>query len=122
VKVLIVDDSETLRSQLKKALNSIGLEVIEAADGMLGVEAFQSSSDIKLIISDVNMPNMDGLTMCSEIVTLPTGSSIPILMLTTEANLEMKTKGKQIGVKAWVTKPFNEEKLILAVKKLIGLN
>ncbi|MFZ4404833.1 MAG: response regulator [Pseudobdellovibrionaceae bacterium] len=120
-KVLVVDDSDTLRAQLTKTLVGAGIEIVEAADGVLGLSAFTSDPDIKLVISDVNMPNMDGLTMCSKLVELPNGKTTPIIMLTTESNADMKEKGKAIGVKAWVTKPYQDDKLIMAVKKLLGI-
>lgn len=120
-KVLIVDDSDTLRAQLKKTLEGAGIAVVEAADGVQGLSVFSANKDIKLVVSDVNMPNMDGLTMCSKLVALPGGNAIPIIMLTTESNNDMKEKGKQIGIKAWVTKPYQDDKLVIAIKKLMGM-
>lgn len=120
-KVLIVDDSDSLRSQLKKVLQGASLDVVEAADGQLGLAALNSNTDVKLIICDVNMPNMDGITMCTKVSEDPKFNSIPIFMLTTETNTDMKEKGKQVGVKAWITKPYQDDKLLLAVKKMVGL-
>lgn len=120
-KILIVDDSESLRSQLKNLLEGAGFEIVEGADGQLGLDTLMTNKDVNLIISDVNMPNMDGVTMCSKISEDSSVNSIPIFMLTTESNTEMKEKGKKAGVKAWITKPFDDDKLVMAVKKILGM-
>ena len=119
-KILIVDDSETLRVQLKKLLENNGHTVVEGQDGLLGLEKLKANSDISLIICDVNMPNMDGITMVTKVSEDASMSKIPIFMLTTESNVEMKEKGKKAGVKAWVTKPYNDEKLIFAISKILS--
>lgn len=118
-KILIVDDSETLRSQLRKSLETASYQVIEAFDGQNGLEVIEQNKDIKLILCDVNMPRLDGLSMCQKVhVSLP---KLPIVMLTTEANPEMKAKGKEAGVIAWVTKPYDEAKLLQAVEKILKM-
>ena len=119
-KILIVDDSETLRSQLRKALEEAGPEVVEGYDGVNGLETLNSNPDVQLILCDVNMPEMDGLTMLGKVAENDSFNKIPIFMLTTESNADMKEKGKAVGVKAWVTKPFVPEKLLGAVKKVLG--
>jgi len=119
-KILIVDDSETLRSQLRKALEEAGHEVVEGYDGVNGLETLNSNPDVELILCDVNMPEMDGLTMLGKVSENDSFNKIPIFMLTTESNADMKEKGKAVGVKAWVTKPFVPEKLLGAVKKVLG--
>ncbi len=119
-KILVVDDSETLRTQLRKILEAKGHQVVEAENGVRGLEQFAAHDDLKLVFCDVNMPEMDGLTMCERIRdTMPT-RKVPIFMLTTESSKEMKLRGKDAGVMAWVTKPFVEEKLLMAVDKVAG--
>lgn len=120
-KILIVDDSESLRIQLKKALQAKGHTVCEGHDGKHGLEVLKANTDTKLIICDVNMPNMDGITMCSKVKEDSSISNIPIFMLTTESNAELKEKGKKVGVKAWVTKPFDEAKLLDGVAKILSM-
>jgi len=119
-KILLVDDSETVRTQVKKLLTSKGHLVVESVDGLKGLEALKGNKDIKLIICDVNMPNMDGLTMCSRVAADPTMRTIPIFMLTTEASADLKEKGKAAGVKAWLLKPYVEEKLIAVVDRILA--
>ncbi len=119
MKILIVDDSETLRTQLKKDLEGGGHQVLEAHDGLHGLEVLeQNKTEIKLIICDVNMPRMDGLSMCQKIHENPSVTKIPKIMMTTESSPEMKSKGKAAGVLAWVTKPYVAEKLLSVIGKL----
>ncbi len=120
-KVLIVDDSESLRVQLRKCLQAKGHVVCEGHDGKHGLEVLKENTDTKLIICDVNMPNMDGITMCSKVKEDASISKVPIFMLTTESNEELKEKGKKVGVKAWITKPFDENKLLDAVAKILSM-
>lgn len=118
-KILIVDDSETVRSELGKALRNGGHEIIEAVDGNDGLAKAKATPGLQLIICDVNMPGMDGLTMCVQIQTVPALKSLPIFMLTTEANPELKAKGKAAGVKAWMVKPFNAANILAAIPKVV---
>ena len=117
-KILVVDDSETLRSQLKKDLEQAGHTVMEAYDGVNGLEIIQANKDTNLILCDVNMPRMDGLTMCEKVREIPELLKTPIFMLTTESNPEMKTRGKAAGVIAWITKPYVAAKLLVAIDKI----
>ena len=119
-KVIIVDDSETIRSQLKKDLETAGFGVVEAVDGLDGFNMVKSNSDAKLIVCDVNMPKMDGVTMVQKIKS-DLSNTIPVIMLTTESNDEMRSKGKENGVVAWVVKPYKADKLIPAIKKIIEM-
>jgi two-component system chemotaxis response regulator CheY len=119
-KVLIVDDSETLRHQLKRDLEAAGHTVVEAVDGADGLEKFQGRQDLELILCDVNMPNMDGLTMVSKLAAALKAKNIPVFMLTTEASAEMKARAKESGVRAWITKPYIAEKLISAIQKVLS--
>jgi two-component system chemotaxis response regulator CheY len=117
-KVIVVDDSETLRFQLKKDLEGAGHNVVEAVDGADGLSKIQANPDVQLILCDVNMPNMDGLTMCSKVHQLESFKEVPIFMLTTEASAEMKARAKESGVRAWITKPYVADKLLQAVGKI----
>ncbi|MDH5182908.1 MAG: response regulator [Gammaproteobacteria bacterium] len=116
--ILIVDDSASLRQVVAIALKGAGYDVIEAGDGLEGLAQLDGRK-IHLIISDVNMPNMDGITMVTEVKKNANYKFTPIIMLTTESQDEMKAKGKAAGVKAWVVKPFKPEQMLDAVSKLI---
>jgi two-component system, chemotaxis family, chemotaxis protein CheY len=119
-KILIVDDSETLRTQLRSQLEESGYTVIEGHDGVDGLEKLTAQSTVDLIICDVNMPNMDGLTMVTKVRQNDAWKTIPILMLTTETSADMKAKAKEIGIRAWVTKPYVPEKLLMAIQKVLA--
>ncbi len=120
-KILIVDDSETLRIQLRKVLEGKDHEVVEACDGIKGLEALEANDGIQLVLCDVNMPEMDGLTMIERVHENSKFNTIPIFMLTTESSPEMKSRGKAAGVRAWVTKPFVDAKLLGAVEKITSM-
>ena len=119
--VMIVDDSETLRISVKKMLDGAGISHCEADNGQKGVDAFKGMQEVKLIITDYNMPEMDGITMVRKIRELAHGKDVNVFMLTTESSPDLKALGKEVGIKAWVTKPFNEEKLLAAIKKMLGM-
>lgn len=116
--ILVVDDSASLRQVISIALKGAGYDVIEGCDGKDGLTKL-SGAKIHLIISDVNMPNMDGLTMVQEIKKMPAYKFTPIVMLTTEAGADKKEIGKAAGVKAWMVKPFKPDQMLDAVSKLI---
>ena len=116
--ILIVDDSTTLRQVVSIALKGAGYDVLEASDGKDAL-AKLSGQKVHLIISDVNMPNMDGITFVSEVKKLPAYKFTPVIMLTTEAGEDKKAAGQAAGAKAWVVKPFKPEQLLTAVSKLI---
>ena len=115
-KILIVDDSKTIRQQLSITLNKGGYAVIEAEDGIDGLKKFDENSDIAMVISDVNMPNMGGMDMVEAMQKK--GVSVPIVMLTTEGSADLIARAKAAGVKGWLVKPFQPEQLISAVTKL----
>lgn len=117
--ILVVDDSDTVRVQLKKDLQSKGHVVVEAIDGVDGISKLQASEGIQLIIADVNMPNMDGLEMCTKIREDSKYRPIKIFMLTTEASALMKLKGVDAGVTAWIVKPYVAAKLLAAIDKVL---
>lgn len=120
MKLLIVDDSTMLRDMLSYALNDGGYnDITEAVDGVDGLNKAKDTI-FDLIISDVNMPNMDGITMVSEIRKLPEYNKIPILVLTTERTDEMKSKGKAAGATGWIVKPFVPDQLLKAVNIVLN--
>ncbi|AEP29769.1 response regulator [Brumicola nitratireducens] len=117
-KILVVDDSNSIRDMVSFTLKSAGFETAEAKDGLEGLTKAKSSS-FDLVISDVNMPNMDGITLCQELRKLPSFKFTPILMLTTESSTEMKMRGKAAGATGWLVKPFNPEKLLATIKRVV---
>jgi two-component system chemotaxis response regulator CheY len=117
-KVLIVDDSSSVRTVARMALRERGYEVIEASNGKEALEKLDSER-CHLVISDVNMPTMDGITLLKEIKRHPNYKFTPVIMLTTEAGEDKKQEGRAAGAKAWITKPFQPNVLIAAVSKLM---
>jgi two-component system, chemotaxis family, chemotaxis protein CheY len=117
-KILVVDDSSTVRNEVSGYLKSQGIDVDTAVDGVDGLAKIKRDSGLRLVLCDVNMPNMDGLTMVEKVKE--SGCSVSIIMLTTESNPSMKQRGKDAGVKGWIVKPFNGEAAIGGIKKLIG--
>lgn len=116
--ILVVDDSMSFRQVVGMALRGAGYDVIEGADGRHGL-SFLDGRKIHLIVSDVNMPVMDGISFATAAKQLPDYRFTPIIMLTTEAGAEMKERGKAAGVRAWIVKPFQPTVLLDAVSKLI---
>jgi two-component system chemotaxis response regulator CheY len=116
--VLIVDDSASLRQVVSIALKGAGYEVIEGIDGKDALSKLNGQK-VHLIVSDVNMPNMDGITLVKEVKKLPDYKFTPIIMLTTESEEGKKQAGQAAGAKAWIVKPFQPEQLLMAVSKLI---
>ncbi len=117
-KVLVVDDSNSIRDMVSFTLKSAGYETVEAKDGQDGLNKAKGTS-IDLVISDVNMPIMDGITLCQELRKLPSFKFTPILMLTTESSGDMKMRGKAAGATGWLVKPFNPEKLLATIKRVV---
>ena len=116
--ILVVDDSASLRQVVSIALKGGGYDVIEACDGKDGLTKLNGQK-IHLIISDVNMPNMDGLSFVKAAKQKPEYKFTPVIMLTTEAGDAMKQQGQAAGAKAWVVKPFQPAQMLTAVSKLI---
>lgn len=116
--ILIVDDSSSLRQVVSITLKGAGYSVIEACDGKDALTKLNGQK-IHLIISDVNMPNMDGITFVTEAKKLPAYKFTPIIMLTTEAGEAKKQAGRAAGARAWVVKPFQPAQILAAVSKLI---
>jgi len=117
-KILVVDDSATVRQQVGVALKSVGFEVIEAVDGADGIEKIASHSDLSLIVCDVNMPRMNGIEMIEKVKSQEKYASLPIIMLTTEGDPSLIKKAKAAGAKGWIVKPFKPDLLVGAAKKL----
>jgi two-component system, chemotaxis family, chemotaxis protein CheY len=117
--ILAVDDSASIRQMVAFTLKSSGYEVVDAVDGMDGLEKAKSKT-FNLILSDQNMPRMDGLTMIKTLRGMPQYKTVPILMLTTESSDAMKQQGRAAGATGWLVKPFDPQKLIEVVKKVIG--
>jgi two-component system chemotaxis response regulator CheY len=121
-KILVVDDSATLRASVTYTLRSAGFETIIAVNGADGIEklteAHRQGDTIGMIISDINMPVMDGITFIKEVKKTPF-RFLPILVLTTEAQEDMKLKGKQAGASGWLVKPFKPEQLVYVTKKFM---
>ena len=116
--ILIVDDSISIRQVVGMTLKANGFDVIEAVDGVDDLKKL-TGQKVHLIISDVNMPNMDGITLLKEIKQLPAYRFTPVVMLTTEGADEKKEQGRAAGAKAWIIKPFRPEQMLAAVNKLI---
>jgi two-component system, chemotaxis family, chemotaxis protein CheY len=116
-KILVIDDSETIRQQVKHALAATGYEIVEAVDGIDGLEKLRAVTDLDMALCDVNMPRMNGLDMIAEVQR--TGPKIPILMLTTEGQPSLIRRAREAGAKGWIVKPFKPELLVAAVTKLI---
>jgi two-component system chemotaxis response regulator CheY len=119
-QILIVDDSSTVRAEVSEFLQKNGLSVATAVDGHDGIAKLKSDSQIRLIVSDVNMPNMDGLTMAEKIRGELNNSAVNIIMLTTENSPLMKERGKAAGVKGWIVKPFKGDAVLATFRKLAG--
>ncbi|AEF20146.1 MULTISPECIES: response regulator [Pseudomonas] len=116
--VLIVDDSASIRQVVSITLKGAGYQVIEGCDGKDALSKLDGRK-VHLIISDVNMPNMDGITFVKNVKQLPAYKFTPVIMLTTEAGEAKKEEGRAAGAKAWVVKPFQPAQMLTAVSKLI---
>jgi two-component system chemotaxis response regulator CheY len=116
--ILIVDDSASLRQLVKITLTGAGYDVIEAENGQKALDQFDGKK-IHLVISDVNMPIMDGITFVTKMKAIAAYKFTPVIMLTTESSSDMKAQGQAAGAKAWVVKPFKPEMILAAVAQLI---
>ena len=117
--ILSVDDSGSSRQMGSFTLKSAGYTVIEAVDGQDGLDKAKQKT-VDLVLTDQNMPRMDGLTLIKSLRAMPAYRSVPILMLTTESGDAMKSQGKAAGATGWIVKPFDPQKLLEVVKKVIG--
>ncbi|MGC9458032.1 MAG: response regulator [Halothiobacillaceae bacterium] len=118
-KILTVDDSASIRQMVSHTLKGAGHTVSEAVDGQDGLDKAKSGS-FDVIFTDQNMPRMDGLTLIKQLRGLPQYRNTPILMLTTESSEAMKSQGRSAGATGWLVKPFDPQKLLDVVKKVVG--
>jgi two-component system chemotaxis response regulator CheY len=119
-KVLVVDDSATVRQQVAQTLTGVGFEVVEAPDGQVGCDLIDRDATISMVICDVNMPRMNGIEMLLSVKSHPKNLALPILMLTTDGQPALIKKAKEAGARGWVVKPFNPAQLVAVVQKLTG--
>ena len=115
--ILTVDDSRTMRDMLKLALCDAGFDVIQAVDGLDGLDALNASA-LDVIITDINMPRMDGFGFIDSVRRDARHRATPILVLTTESDVEKKTRARQAGATGWIVKPFDPVKLIDAIRRV----
>jgi two-component system chemotaxis response regulator CheY len=116
--ILAVDDSASMRQMVKATLQSAGFSVVEAADGQQALE-YARGNAVDVVISDVHMPRMDGITLVSELRALPGYRLTPMLLLTTESSQEKKMQGKRAGATGWIVKPFNPGQLLATLTRLL---
>lgn len=117
-KILAVDDSASMRQMVSFTLKGAGHDVVEACDGVEALRIAQRGA-VDLVISDVNMPNMDGIALIAELRKLSSYKFVPILMLTTESSTDKKMQGKSAGATGWIVKPFNPDQLLATIKKVL---
>jgi len=118
-RILTVDDSASIRMTTKIALSGAGYTVTEAVDGADGLAKAKAGA-FDLVVTDLNMPVMNGLTMIEELRRLPAHMGIPIIFLTTESDADLKARAKAAGATGWLTKPFDSENLVKIVRKVLG--
>lgn len=118
-RILAVDDSASMRQMVAFTLKSAGFDVAEAEDGQAALDLARTEK-FKLVLADVNMPRMDGITLVRNLRTLADYKFTPLLMLTTESTPEKKMEGKAAGATGWLVKPFNPEQLVATVQRVLG--
>jgi two-component system chemotaxis response regulator CheY len=119
-KVLVVDDSTTVREQVGQALAQAGYEVVEAFDGVDAGEKLQAHRDVRLVLCDVNMPRKSGLDLLADLHLEARTPPLSVVMLTTEGQPELVSRARTLGAKGWMVKPVRAELLVATVKKLVG--
>ncbi len=117
--ILAVDDSASMRQMVSFTLKAAGHTVTDAADGKQALDIAKTKS-FDLVLTDVNMPVMDGLTLTRELRALPAFKFTPVLVLTTEAGIDKKQEGRAAGATGWLVKPFNPDQLLATIKKVLG--
>ena len=117
--ILTVDDSASMRQMVRATLQSAGYAVVEAADGTAALE-FARGKSVDLVISDVNMPGIDGIKLIQELRALPAYRLTPLLLLTTESGQDKRLEGKRAGATGWIVKPFNPNQLLATLTRLFG--
>jgi len=119
-RILIVDDAVSMRGLVAITLRGAGYEVVEASDGKEALGKLAAASRFDMILTDLNMPHLDGIGLIKAVKAMAKHKFLPIVMLTTESQEDKKREGQQAGAKAWVVKPFKPETLLAVVKKIIG--
>jgi two-component system, chemotaxis family, chemotaxis protein CheY len=117
--ILTVDDSASIRQMIKLTLAGAGYQVVEAGNGAEGLSAAKASP-VNMVVTDLNMPVMDGLAFIREMRKLPAYKGVPIVFLTTESDSGIKQQAKDAGATGWITKPFQQEQLLAVVKKVLS--
>lgn len=117
--ILAVDDSASMRQMVCFTLKGAGYDVVEAVDGVDGLNKAKSQA-FDCVVTDVNMPNKDGIQLIRDLRALPNYKFTPLLMLTTEAGMDRKQQGKEAGATGWIVKPFNPEQLLKTIQKVLG--
>ncbi len=119
-QILIVDDSASIRQMVSFTLKGAGYDVIEAADGQEALEKLSGAPGVRMIVTDLSMPNLDGIALIRAVRGGNSHKFIPIVMLTTESPESKKQEGKAAGATGWIVKPFRPEQLVAVVKKVLG--
>jgi two-component system, chemotaxis family, chemotaxis protein CheY len=117
--IMVVDDSASIRQMVNFTIKNAGYEVIEAVDGRDALNKI-SGNQVHMVVTDLNMPNLDGIGLIKGVRANPSHKFIPIILLTTESQESKKTEGKQAGATGWIVKPFKPEQLIGVIKKVLG--
>jgi len=117
--IMTVDDSASVRQMVCYTLKSAGYQVVEAVDGQDALSKLAASS-VHMIITDLNMPNLDGIALIRQVRASASHRFVPVIMLTTESQDAKKMEGKQAGATVWIIKPFKPEQLLTVVKKVLG--
>ncbi len=117
--IMTADDSSSIRQMVSFTLRQAGYDIVEAVDGQDALNKLDGTG-VDMLITDLNMPTMDGIELIRQTRAKPEYKFIPIVMLTTESQAEMKQKGKQAGATGWIVKPFQPEQLVAVVKKVLG--
>ncbi len=117
--ILSVDDSASIRQMVKLTLSGAGYDVIQANDGAEGLEKAKGAK-VDMVMTDLNMPVMNGLALIKELRKLPAYQGVPILFLTTESDAGLKSEAKAAGATGWITKPFQQEQLLTVARKVLG--
>lgn len=116
--ILAVDDSASMRQMVRHTLEGAGYKVVQAVDGVDALERAKEAS-VDLVLTDVNMPRMDGIALVRELRTLASYKFVPMLVLTTESGQETKLRGKEAGATGWLVKPFNPEQLLATIARVL---
>ena len=117
-KILVVDDSASIRQQVSMALRQVGFDVVEACDGAAGFETIERDREIGVVVCDVNMPRMNGIEMLQKLKARGTHTALSVIMLTTEGQPALIKQAREAGAKGWMVKPFNAAQLVSVVQKL----